>query len=77
MWDAFYNVSDKNEIPKDFAKALKEGGLDEFFASYPPSHQREHLKWITEAKRPETRKKRIEQSVKMISDKRAKKAARG
>jgi uncharacterized protein YdeI (YjbR/CyaY-like superfamily) len=64
------------DIPKDFSDALKEHGLAEFFSRYSPSHQREYLKWIAEAKRPETRKKRIQKAVKMLSDKRAEKTAR-
>jgi len=64
------------DIPKDFSAALKESGLDEFFSSYAPSHRREHLKWINEAKRPETRKRRIQKAIITLSAKRAEKAAR-
>lgn len=63
-------------IPKDFSEALKKSGLDEFFADYAPSHRREHLKWITEAKRLETREKRIQKTLKTLSDKRTEAAAR-
>ena len=62
-------------IPKDVSKALKDCGLAEFFSAYAPSHQREYLKWITEAKKPETRKKRIQKALKMLSDKRSEKSA--
>ena len=58
-----------SEIPNDFADALKAAGLADFFSSRPPSHQNEHLKWIAEAKRPETRKVRIAKAVKMLSGK--------
>jgi len=64
-----------NAVPKDLAAALKAGGLDEFFAGCTNSHRREYLKWIEEAKRPETRRKRIAQAVKMISAKSAQDAA--
>jgi len=64
------------DISKDFSDALKESGLDEFFSSYAPSHRREHLKWITEAKRPETRKQRIQKTIITLSAKRAEKNAR-
>ena len=66
-----------NSIPKDFAEALKEGGLDKSFSSFASSHQREYLKWIAEAKRPETREARIQKAIKMLSDKQAKKTAHG
>ncbi|MGD0812789.1 MAG: YdeI/OmpD-associated family protein [Verrucomicrobiota bacterium] len=63
-------------MPKDFSDALKESGLAEFFSGCAASHRREYLKWITGAKRPETRKERIKKAVKMLSDKCAKKTAR-
>ena len=63
------------DIPKDFSDALMECGLAEFFSSYAPSHRREHLKWINEAKRPETRKQRIQKTIEMLSAKRAEKTA--
>jgi uncharacterized protein YdeI (YjbR/CyaY-like superfamily) len=63
-------------MPKDFSDALKESGLAGFFSDCAGSHQREYLKWITEAKRPETRKERIKKAVKMLSDKCAEKTAR-
>ena len=50
------------DMPKDFADALKESGLAEFFSGCTSSHRREYLKWITGAKRPETRKERIKKS---------------
>ncbi len=64
------------DIPKDFSDALKESGLHELFSDNADSHRREYLKWIAEAKRPETRKRRIQKAVKMLSDERAGKTAR-
>ena len=58
-----------NDIPDDFLAALKKGRVEAAFAKYPPSHRREHLKHIREAKRPDTRKSRIEKAVKMIAEK--------
>ncbi len=63
-------------IPKDFTDALKQNGLHEFFADCTASHQREYLKWISEAKRAETRIARIAKAMKMISAKRDEEAAR-
>jgi len=56
------------EIPRDFAEALQAAGLAAFFADCTAAHQREYLKWINEAKRPETRNKRIAQAVQMIAE---------
>ena len=57
-------------MPKEFSAALKASGLTEFYAACRASDRREYLKWITEAKRPETRKQRIAKAVKMLSEKR-------
>jgi uncharacterized protein YdeI (YjbR/CyaY-like superfamily) len=63
------------DIPKDFADALKKNGLDEFFGGYTGPHRREYLKWITGAKRPETRRQRIRTALKKLSDKYAEETA--
>jgi uncharacterized protein YdeI (YjbR/CyaY-like superfamily) len=65
-----------NIIPQDIADALKSAGLAEFFADCTPAHRNEYLKWICEAKRPETRKARIGQAMQMISNKCAEEKAR-
>lgn len=59
------------DIPQDFLEALHVSGLDRFFSDWSPSHQREYLKWISEARKPETRKNRIEKAVSMIAAKRS------
>ncbi|HEX3624011.1 MAG TPA: YdeI/OmpD-associated family protein [Verrucomicrobiae bacterium] len=63
--------------PQDFASALKTAGLAEFFADCTDSHRNEYLKWIGEAKRPETREKRITKAVQMIFNKCAEEEAKG
>jgi uncharacterized protein YdeI (YjbR/CyaY-like superfamily) len=65
-----------NDVPKDFSAALKTEGLDAFFADCTNAHRREYLKWIEEAKRPETRRQRIAKAVKMILKKSLEEAAR-
>jgi uncharacterized protein YdeI (YjbR/CyaY-like superfamily) len=60
-----------SDLPPDFADALKNAGLAAFFADCTNAHRGEYLKWIVEAKRPETRKTRIGKSIKMLSQKRA------
>lgn len=66
-----------NEIPNDFAVALKKAGVAEFFDGYPPSHKREQLRVIADAKKPDTRARRIESAVKMIAAKAGLKKAKG
>jgi uncharacterized protein YdeI (YjbR/CyaY-like superfamily) len=62
--------------PRDMADALNTAGLANFFANCTPAHRNEYLKWITEAKRPETRKARIGKAIKMLSSKYAEEKAR-
>jgi uncharacterized protein YdeI (YjbR/CyaY-like superfamily) len=65
-----------SKIPADLKDALVKAGLGDFFDGCTAAHQREYLKWIEEAKRPETRNARISQAVKMIAAKHAKETAR-
>lgn len=65
-----------SNVPPDFAVALKQNGLDAFFKDCTASHQREYLKWIGEAKKPETRAKRIAGAVERITAKRDEEAAK-
>ena len=55
-----------SDAPHDLTSALKKLGLDGFFAECTPAHRREYLKWIDEAKKPETRQVRIEKTVQML-----------
>jgi uncharacterized protein YdeI (YjbR/CyaY-like superfamily) len=65
-----------NNIPQDIADALKSARLAEFFADCTPAHRNEYLKWIGEAKRPETRKARIGKAIQMISNSTARQNAK-
>ncbi len=47
-------------IPADIEQALvADAAAKAAFEGLPPSHQREYLLWVSEAKRPETRARRI------------------
>jgi hypothetical protein len=55
--------------PTDLAEALAadpEAGAA--FAGLSFTHQREYVEWVTEAKRDETRRRRVEQAVAMLRD---------
>jgi uncharacterized protein YdeI (YjbR/CyaY-like superfamily) len=56
-------------LPADFAAALarNRAALDTFDA-FSPSHRREYVEWITEAKRDATRERRIEEAIRMLSE---------
>ena len=54
-------------VPKDLAAALDEKTRSAFDRmSY--THRREYVEWITEAKRDETRRRRIAKAVDLIAD---------
>lgn len=57
------------EVPADFAAALR--GVPKakaMFEAFAPSHRREYLEWIVEAKRPDTRARRIAQTVEWLAE---------
>ena len=56
-------------MPTAFADALKKNKkARSAFDAFSPSHRREYVEWITEAKRAETRSKRVETAIKWIAD---------
>ncbi len=56
-------------VPADLAGALqKNRKANTAFAAFSPSHKREYVEWITEAKRDETRQKRVQTAIKWIAE---------
>jgi uncharacterized protein YdeI (YjbR/CyaY-like superfamily) len=55
------------EIPAEFAEALARSGLRDEFEAMSYSHRREHVEAILEAKREDTRQRRIANALKMIA----------
>ena len=57
------------KTPADLMAALKKNKKAlAHFEKYPPSHKKEYILWIEEAKREETRAKRIEQTVAWVAE---------
>jgi hypothetical protein len=55
------------DVPPDFAKALgKVKAAQAYFNSLSYSHQREYVGYITEAKREETRTRRIDRTIEIL-----------
>lgn len=54
------------EVPTDFAAALKAAGLRETFDKLAPSHKKEHVRAITEAKAAATRERRIAKAIEKL-----------
>lgn len=54
-------------VADDLAAALAEAGLRDAFDGLSYSHRREYVNWIDEAKKPETRARRIAGTVERLS----------
>jgi len=57
------------EVPPAFKTLMKKQGLLTFFESLSYTHRKEYCRWITEAKKEETRARRLEKAVEMLRDK--------
>jgi len=56
-------------IPAFFANAVKKNKkAKQVFENFPPSHRKEYLQWITEAKTEETRNKRMATALEWIAE---------
>ena len=53
-------------LPYDLATALAEAGLTEKFAALAPSHRKEHVRSVTDAKSDATRQRRVEKVVEAL-----------
>ena len=51
------------DVPADFAKAMRVAGVRKAFDALAYSHRKEHIRVIQEAKKPETRQRRIEAAI--------------
>jgi uncharacterized protein YdeI (YjbR/CyaY-like superfamily) len=54
-------------VPDDLAEALASAGLRAKFDALAPSHRKEHVRSVTEAKADATRLRRIEKVVAALS----------
>ena len=51
------------DVPADFAKAMKTAGVRTAFDALSYTHRKEHVRAIEDAKKPETRQRRIEAAI--------------
>jgi uncharacterized protein YdeI (YjbR/CyaY-like superfamily) len=66
-WAALDAVEDL-QIPPDLAQALADRPpAQEYFEAFPRSVKRGILEWISNAKKPETRAKRIEETARLAA----------
>jgi uncharacterized protein YdeI (YjbR/CyaY-like superfamily) len=56
-------------VPDDLARALKKNAKARAtFEKFSPSHKREYIEWIVEAKREETRQRRLETAIEWMAE---------
>lgn len=61
-------AANEAEVPADLADELRRNAAAAAtFAGFPPSCRREYVAWITEAKRPETRAKRLATTLEWLA----------
>ncbi|HVG23639.1 MAG TPA: YdeI/OmpD-associated family protein [Thermoanaerobaculia bacterium] len=57
------------EVPEALAAALKKApAAKKTFEAFPPSHRREYIEWIAEAKQDATRNKRVAQTIEWLAE---------
>lgn len=66
-WDAATAREDANAIPADLAQELERHKARASFNKLPASRKKQYLYWLSSAKRPETRQKRIQAVVEMAA----------
>ena len=54
------------EVPAPFENLMKKEGLLPVFKKLSYTHRKEYCRWITEAKKEETRLKRLEKAIEML-----------
>jgi uncharacterized protein YdeI (YjbR/CyaY-like superfamily) len=67
-WDAAAAREDVDAIPEDLAQALEGNKAWGSFRRWPASRKKQYLYWLSSAKRPETRAKRIQAIVDMAAE---------
>jgi uncharacterized protein YdeI (YjbR/CyaY-like superfamily) len=66
-WDAAAGPAVELSMPEELEKALAHQKMAAaFFETLAPSYRREFIAWIATAKRPETRKKRLQETVALL-----------
>lgn len=56
------------DVPAELVEALRGAGLLERFEAMAYTHRKEYARWIAEAKKPETRARRLAKAVAMVGE---------
>ncbi len=54
------------KVPAEFKEAMRKSGVTSVFEHLSYTHRKEYCRWIAEAKKEETRKRRLEKAVEML-----------
>ena len=54
------------DVPAEFASLMKKAGVVAFFEKLSYTNRKEYCRWITGAKREETRQMRLKKSIEML-----------
>lgn len=65
-WDAAAAREDTSTLPADLATELERNGARAAFDAWPASRKKQALYWLSTARRPETRQRRIQGIVDMV-----------
>jgi len=66
-WTEPSNVRASFSMPPELSARLKQNAkASEFFESLAPSYQRQYIAWIATAKRPDTRKRRLDEAMELL-----------
>jgi len=55
-----------HEVPAPFEKLMKKEGLFPFFEKLSYTHRKEYCRWISDAKKEETRLQRLKKAIEML-----------
>ena len=68
LWEKSERPQLSFEMPSDFAEALENNPkAKENFEKLAPTFQKQYLGWIEVARRPETKNKRIKESISLLN----------
>jgi len=55
-------------VPPELLARMKKAGVLPFFESLSFTHRKEYCRWITEAKKDETRARRLDKAIELLTD---------
>ena len=68
QWDKPDRPDISFDIPEEFKKALEKNSVaKEYFEQLAPTYRKQFIGWMVVAKRPETKEKRINGSIKLLA----------